>query len=237
MTDFGLGRIYSADERDKQYLMRTALPSTAKRMAAPIITKKTWALKPPVLNQGKTGTCVAHAWTNFLRCAPTQTTKRIDSPYDLYRKVVLLDEFPSNDAEATAPDLELQGGTTVRAGAAAMVAETRLQQYLWAFDLSTTIEWLLTKGPVVFGTTWYDGMFAVGKNGLVTVSGSVAGGHAFLVRGADTKARIVICANSWGDTWGKGGTFFLSFSDFERLIHEQGEVCTAIEKKVIKPAA
>lgn len=234
--EHGLGRIYTADERDKQFLMRTALPSAAKRVAAPAPSQKTWALKPPVLNQGKTGTCVGHGWTNFLRCAPMQTIKGIDSPYDLYRKAVVLDEDPGNDAEGTAPDGELQNGTTVRAGAVALTAETRLQQYLWAFDLATAVEWLLTKGPVVAGTNWYDGMFAVPANGILKIEGQIAGGHCFLVRGADSKKRIVSCTNSWGDTWGKKGNFFLTFSDFERLIHEQGEVCTAVERKVIKPA-
>jgi len=237
VTEYGMGRIYKPDERDLQYLMRAALPSAKGRVAAPAPTQKTWALKPPVLNQLKTGTCVGHGWTNFLRCAPMQTTKHIDAPYDLYRKAVLLDDMPENDGEATAADDALQYGTTVRAGAVALTNETRLQQYLWAFDLATTIEWLLTKGPVVVGVNWYDGMFAVPTNGILKVTGDIAGGHCFLLRGANSKTRLVPCTNSWGVDWGLKGNFFLTFSDLERLIHEQGEVCTAVQQKVIKKAA
>jgi C1A family cysteine protease len=58
------------------------------------------------------------------------------------------------------------------------------------------------------------------------------GGHAYLLRGVNTKTALALCSNSWGDEWGKSGDFVLSFKDLERLIHEEGECATAVEQKV-----
>lgn len=233
-----MGRIYTPDERDLQYPMRAGLPSAKKMAANPLPTRKTWGIKPPVLDQGKTGTCVAQAWHNFLRCKPTQTVKTAPPAFTLYRELIIVDEYPGNDNEVNLLDDELQYGSSVRAGVKALEARGHIKQYLWAFDISTVVEWVLTKGPVVMGTNWYDSMFTKTTDGILKVEGTVAGGHAWMVRGVDTKKRLVgPCANSWGKDWGKNGEFYLSFADFERLIHEQGEACAAVEKKVIKDAA
>src|SRR5688572_14129202 len=93
--EYGLGRIHAPDERDTMYPMRAALP------VGPLPSRKMWRFRGDVLDQGATGTCVAHAWVHFLRCAPIQTGKPGYSAYELYRKVILLDEFPANDSEAT----------------------------------------------------------------------------------------------------------------------------------------
>jgi len=60
----------------------------------------------------------------------------------------------------------------------------------------------------------------------------VVGGHAYLWRGVDTRRALALCSNSWGDNWGRSGDFKLPFRDLERLIHEQGEVCSAVEQRL-----
>jgi hypothetical protein len=60
----------------------------------------------------------------------------------------------------------------------------------------------------------------------------IEGGHCYLIRGADSRRALVTCTNSWGDDWGKSGEFYLPFRDLERLIHEDGEVCSAIQKSL-----
>lgn len=222
----GLGRIFTPDPNDQKFMMaRTLTPSP--------VTKKLWALRKPVLDQGNTGTCVAHGWTNFLRASPMRTTKGIDKPYDLYRKIVVVDEYPTNDFEATAPDDQLQSGTSVRAGAKVVTTEGRLASYLWAFNLADALSWVLSSGPVVLGTNWYSGMFAVDSGGFAHIAAgdTVAGGHCYLWRGADSKRGVGRFQNSWGGGWGKGGEFLMEFKDIERLITEQGEACTAVEQK------
>ncbi|HSD52779.1 MAG TPA: hypothetical protein VLC47_01370, partial [Burkholderiales bacterium] len=52
------------------------------------------------------------------------------------------------------------------------------------------------------------------------------------LRGVDTRRALARCSNSWGDNWGLSGEFLLPFRDLERLIHEDGEACSAVEKRL-----
>jgi hypothetical protein len=229
----GFGRIAPPDrDKDEMFLMRRALAAAG----TPLPTRKTWAIGAKALNQGNTGTCVGHAWRNFLRCAPVQTEKGGPSPFDIYRSAVAVDEWTENDDESTLPDGDpgLDAGTSVRAGAKAVTAFKRLKSYLWAFALQPAVEWVLTKGPVVMGTDWWSSFQRPDSEGIVKISPTarVIGGHAYLWRGVNVKRALALCSNSWGDTWGKSGDFYLPFRDLERLIAENGEVCTAVEKQL-----
>jgi hypothetical protein len=226
----GFGRRFEADRRDHDYLMRRMLRD-ARRLT--LAARKTWRISPKALDQGETGTCVGHAWRNFLRCAPIRSDKTGPSAFDIYRSSVLNDTWTGNDDEAKLPDgdLGLDFGTSVRAGAKALTAFGRLKSYVWAFSLQPVVEWVLTMGPVVLGTNWYSS-FQPDAAGIVRIlpNATVIGGHAYLLRGVDTRTALARCSNSWGDGWGKSGDFFLPFRDLERLIHEEGEACSAVEK-------
>jgi len=228
----GFGRRFARDDRDRNFLMRRML-ADPRTLSLPV--RKTWGINSTALNQGNTGTCVGHAWRNFLRCAPIRTVKASPSAYDIYRKAVLKDPWSSNNDEANLPDGNsgLDFGTTVRAGAEAVTDLGLLKSYVWAFSLQSAVEWVLTEGPVVLGTNWYSS-FRPDAEGIVriTANASVAGGHAYLLRGVDTKRALALCSNSWGDNWGKSGEFYLTFQDLERLIHEDGEACSAVQKKL-----
>src|SRR5262245_45334597 len=228
---FGLGRLTPPDrDKDEMFLMRRALAAPGTSLP----TRKTWGISGTSLNQGQTGTCVGHAWRNFLRCAPVRTEKSGPSPFDIYRSAVMLDEWTGNDDEGTLPDGDpgLDAGTSVRAGAKAVTAFGRLKSYLWAFALQPAVEWVLTKGPVVLGTDWWSSFQTPDREGIVQikVGARVVGGHAFLWRGVDTKRGLALCTNSWSDDWGKSGEFYIPFRDLERLIADNGEACTAVEK-------
>ena len=229
----GFGRRFVIDDRDRNFLMRRMLPD-ARALALP--TRKTWGINPTALNQGQTGTCVGHAWRNFLRCAPMRTERQGPSAFDIYRSAVLEDTMSQNDDEAQLPDGDggLDFGTTVRAGAEAVTGLGHLKSYVWAFDLQPAIEWVLTQGPVVLGTNWYSSFMNPGADGLVriTPNARVEGGHAYLLRGVDTRKALALCTNSWGDDWGVSGNFCLPFRVLERLIHEDGEACSAVQKRL-----
>ncbi len=225
MADINFGRRQSKDERDKNYLM--------KRLLAPagtvLPTSKTWAIASKNLDQGENATCVGNAWTNFLRCAPIQSTADESMALKIYDSAILLDEWTDNDN-----DTARQMGTSVRGGAMAVSGMKRLASYLWAFDLQPAVEWVLTKGPVVLGTMWYDSMMKPDSAGIVQIKprAKQLGGHAYLWRGADTKKALAYCCNSWGDDWGLSGNFAIPFRDLETLIHDDGEACTAVQRSL-----
>ena len=231
-TQVSFGRRYSPDPEDRGYLMRRQMGAPG----TPLPSRRTWRINSESLDQGNTGTCVGQAWRNFLRCAPIRTDKRAPTAYDIYRMAVQTDEWSSNDDEANLPDRDpgLDDGTSVRAGAEAVTKTGRLKSFLWAFNLQSAVEWVLTEGPVVLGLNWYDSMSRPNAAGIATISPQAAsiGGHAFLMRGVNNTTRLALCTNSWGDDWGKSGEFYLPFADLERLIHEQGEACSAIEQKL-----
>lgn len=233
MRKFPLGRRASPDAQDHRFLMRRLLRAPGE----PLPIRKTWRMPTPSLDQGKTSTCVGHAWKNFLRCAPI-CTKTGPSPFDIYRYAVARDEFPENDYEAGLPDFDerMSSGTSVRAGSGLLMNQKRIGTYLWAFDLQSVIEWVLLKGPVVLGTNWYSSMYEVDDEGIMRIAKSAVldGGHAYLLRGVDRRRALALFENSWGDSWGKNGAFYLPFADLERLIHEDGEACTSTEEK-LKP--
>jgi hypothetical protein len=229
----GFGRRYVADPRDHNYLMRRMLPD-AQTLTLP--KRKTWSINKAALNQGQTGTCVGHGWRNFLRCAPIRTgEKKPPSPFDIYRSAVLKDPWPDNDDEAKLPDRDpgMDSGTSVRAGAEALAEMDLLKSYVWSFSLQPAVEFVLTQGPVVLGTNWYSS-FNPDAAGVVKISptASVVGGHCYLWRGVDTSRALALCSNSWGDGWGTSGEFYIPFRDLERLIQEDGEVCSAVQQRL-----
>jgi len=222
------GRRVSKDERDRQYLMRRLLPP-ATEVVLP--TSKTWRIAAKNLDQGDYGTCVGNGWANFLRCAPIQTTADESMALKIYDAAIQLDEWTDNDN-----DTDRQMGTSVRAGAEAVTNMGRLKSYLWAFELQPAVEWVLTMGPVVLGTNFYTSMFRPDAQGIVQIKprDRIEGGHCYLWRGVDTKKALAHCVNSWGDSWNPvmSGDFLIPLRDVERLIHEDGEVSTAVQKKL-----
>jgi hypothetical protein len=78
------------------------------------------------------------------------------------------------------------------------------------------------------GTNWYEGMFDPDWDGFLRLSGSIAGGHAYLVYG--TEAEWYWMQNSWG-IWGVGGQGIAKVhrADMERLLREDGEAGAGLE--------
>lgn len=216
MTKFG--RLPAPDARDLAHPMRLALDPEA-----PLPSYKYWT-PGAIQNQGDFGICVGAAWDGWLRCSPTRTLVP-GMMQAIYRAAIAIDEWPENDN-----DVEMQFGTSVRAGAKALAAWNRVAEYLWATDMAAMKRWLLTKGPVVMGTNWWSGMMAVDSSGYVNLTGSVEGGHAWLVTGYSSTRRRFRCVNSWGASFGQNGRFWVREDDMARLLAEDGEGCTAIER-------
>lgn len=216
MTAFG--RLPAADERDHAYAMMTAV--AARR--APTRTYRYWG-SGWVGDQFDKPHCVGFSWVHWLEDGPvTQPgTAPVVPPATLYAEAQVIDEWPGTDYE----------GTSVRAGAKVLQARGFIESYLWAYDVPTIAKAILSVGPVVVGTNWYDGMMDP-DTGRVRVSGVPVGGHAYLLNGVNVTKGTFRIKNSWGSEWGIGGTATIDFESMQRLIDEDGEACLAIERRI-----
>lgn len=210
----GLGRLVSPDPRDGAFPMAAHVPAEIP------VTRHTWR-HPVALDQGETPQCVAYAWTGWLRSAPIRQQGPKEWPVELYRQAQAVDPWAGQPHD----------GSTVRAGAKVVGASRYLLSYVWATDVDTVVDFLLTQGPVVLGTNWYRSMFRPDAQGVVRVEGAKAGGHAYLAVGADRKRGMLACLNSWSPSWGERGKFYVPLETAERLLSEDGEACAGVETR------
>lgn len=215
IPNLGLGRKPSEDERDNKFLIKAILP---KKIT---ITSRYWYANGWWGDQGNTPMCVGYSWAHWLEDGPvTQPgVSPIVQPSGIYSLAQKVDEWPGENYE----------GTSVRAGAKVLTELGFIGEYRWAWDVETLINAVLSEGPCVVGTNWYENMFYPNAKGVISISGGVAGGHAWLINGVDTKAKYFRMKNSWGREWGNKGMAKISFEDMKRLISEDGEVCLARE--------
>ncbi|HET8627442.1 MAG TPA: hypothetical protein VFL91_08480 [Thermomicrobiales bacterium] len=215
MATHGLGRIHHEDPRDAGFPLRaiTAPPPPGR-------TARLWRAGA-LLNQGQAPRCVGYSWKNWRDALPYRRAVHLPpSADDIYAGAQSLDPWAGKPHD----------GSTVRAGAQYMQSKGIIASYHWAANLDDVVAYLLGTSPVVFGTNFYSGMMQPDPTGKVSISGSVVGGHAYLVCGANTETRLLTCFNSWG-SWGDHGYFYMTFDDAARLLSEDGEACGALERK------
>src|ERR1051326_1192633 len=214
----GLGRLVSSDPRDRKFLMRELAPP-------PKVTKMFWDI-PNILDQGSTNECTSYSAEYLLLCGPVKN-QMYKTPHDLYLENQKNDEWFPTPHE----------GSSVRAAMKVLQAAGYLFNYVWAFNARDAANWVLTKGPVVFGIDWYSEMFKPNtRTGFIRARGTVQGGHAICCRGYDDR---LLCPdgsrgafrliNSWGIDYGQKGLVWISFKDMDKLIKQNGEAASPSE--------
>lgn len=194
-----------------------------------------WDNPRATLDQGDYGTCVGNGEAQFSNTSPingsftqgfgqSATNK---GPYAraIYYEATVLDGSPDN------PDSPGGGqqGATVRSGMQAMKNRGRINSYAMTTSLNTISEWVLTKGPMVVGTDWYEDMFYPNNDYEVTATGQYAGGHCYLLLGYNPYTDMYEFLNSWGASWGDNGHFYMHSTEFQHLLASDGETYSALE--------
>ena len=178
------------------------------------------------LDQEAEGECVGHGWAHFIAASPNPNpivgtqVKSNPTAEHLYERAQVFD--------GATPDE--QSGASVGGGAKAAAELGTIVSSHWSSNLLDIKNTILNHGPVVMGTDWYHSMMTPDANGQVHVSGSVAGGHCYLIIGYEAATDLYLIHNSWGSGWGHNGDATISGTDLASLLASQGEAWFAVKK-------
>lgn len=229
-----LGRHVEHDPRSRAYaLSEDLLPGT--------YSSAVHTVRIPVLDQGNTGSCTGHAAEALAGTDPlydaipgTVTARPTgDADADHQQAVALYSAATRLDSiQGVYPPTDT--GSTGLAVAKAAQKAGLISGYQHAFSLDAALK-ALSVMPVIIGVNWYEGFDRPDSAGQVSISGSVRGGHEFLLYGIDGPGRKVLARNSWGAAWGAAGCFSFSFDDFGRLLAEHGDATAFVPLSVPPP--
>lgn len=214
------------DERSKrpEFSARKIVGSTAR-------FKRVWTPRAAgPLDQGAEGACVGFACAGELAATPIKHTVDNATGQRIYKAAQWVDRSEGR---------YYPEGATVLAGMKACKKGELFGKYVWCFGVDDTIDWIVRRGPVVLGINWYYDMYDPASNGLITIGGGVAGGHAIMANGYwpghPDFGDVVVLTNSWGKGWGVNGRGFLRVADLRRLLSEDGEAVapTDLPPKVV----
>lgn len=213
MNEVVFGRIKQPiDPRDLNFPM--SVPT------APLPLWKYHRLPITRLDQNGWPECVAFCGNHFLGNAPIMTPRTQEQARADYRWCKANDGIPNID------------GTYVRVMLKCLQSQGRISEYVWAQSKEQLTTWLLLKGPAMVGTEWYEGMSNT-VNGVMHRTGSLLGGHAYLIVGYSSIRKMFRILNSWGKTWADKGQAWIDEDVMWSLLADNyGECAAAIEMRL-----
>lgn len=207
------GRRYAPDNRDLGFRM-----TAARARVDTIPTSRYWELGPQ-LDQGNTPRCVGNATRQLLTASPHRFGKPSPTADEIYAGARQNDEWPGEDYE----------GTSARGAMKFLQSLGIIAAYHWATTVQEAAQFVLTTGPVLVGSWWYEGMETTDERGFVHPHGNKAGGHEYLWYGYNLHTRILSFDNSWGSQWGIKGRFKMHEDVFALLIADEGDLVAPVE--------
>jgi hypothetical protein len=243
--DRGLGRIKPVeDPKDRNYPMRLRLGVVQELVFPRGIPpgSRHFLPAPKIINQGMTGTCVAHGLITYLAAPPIMQPFSL-TPYDLYRRIVASDVFSGNDHEATAPDHMLQYGTDERSGLEVLRSMGYIANYLWAESIEDARGWIMASmSGLVGGFPWTTGMMDTDSDGFINYTGQEEGGHFIYLGGWNDRVkrrgryvRAIRMQQSWQLPWGHkgGGRAWIVEDDLAKMMQDGGKIAAPVETRVV----
>lgn len=207
------GRLYKPDPRSRDFPIRSLF--TTKK-----VRSYTWKCGI-VLDQGDRPACVGFSVAHEIAARPVAVrgiTGRI--ALNLYELAKELDEFDGEDYD----------GSTVNGGMKAGRKKGYYGEWRWASNVGDLALAIGYHGPAVLGIGWYEGMMDPDTDGIIYPAGLLQGGHAILCNGYNVKTGLFRLHNSWGKNWGLNGECFISTTNMQLLLREDGEAAIPLKR-------
>lgn len=235
-----LDRLYQLDLRSLNY----------RAMARPVFQlaglKKprgyTWSVGA-WLDQGQEGACVGFGFGHDLVARPVavEGVNNQKARQNIYWPAQQADEWEGGSYPGATPFYE---GTSVLAGAQVLTSLGYYEGYDWGLTAQEVAHCIGYLGPAVLGINMREGMMEPDSDGFLNITGEIVGGHCILAYSVKIcykgifgwltrnwgdvnwdKSYIKVW-NSWGPSWGEGGTAKIRLRDLKQLIDvDKGEAC------------
>jgi hypothetical protein len=208
-----LGRHFRYDSRSAAYPYQRTAPGLVS-----VLHKRNIS----ILDQGQVGSCTGNGQVGVMGCdplfaaMPAGVTLNETEALKIYSAAETIDgdgPYPPNDNGSSGPS-------------AAQAAKNAglIGGYTHILSLADLLDALQTRA-VSIGINWYSSFDSPPSSGLLSISSGayVRGGHEPMLRGVDVVAQTLFGDNSWGTSWGAGGSFTIGYATMERLLSEQGD--------------
>jgi C1A family cysteine protease len=220
-------RVLSKLSRPVKLTRRAALPAK--------VDNRAWC--PPIYNQGAIGACTAFAMgkglREYMQRKNGEAKTELSALWLYYEsRVHMGEEYITQDSGANMYDgmwvLENKGCATdvvwpyvpnafaekPRARAYETAAPWKIKKSVELADLDSVKTALADGKPVAFGFIVYARFQFMGKDGKMSMPWKFEpkmGGHAVMAVGYDDEQQHLIVRNSWGETWGDKGYFYMPY--------------------------